>query len=221
MPFSSSSRTREASEKRGGGWVNFCSGLSEKFQDLPLADGGQKLAEAVLLAVVLLPLRIDDGESGKLHHRSLRPEEAVRGGDVHRGLVENGRVHLAGEEAVPDELVEAELVGCQERFDRLGRMGQRRRPDRLVGVLGGPGDLEDPRLGGQIGRIVIALDILPRLVERLGGDADGVGPHVGDQADGTLRAQLDSLVELLGGRSWSFSPKSGASGRPPAGACSS
>ena len=184
----------------------------DQFQDLPLPDIGQELAEAVLLAVLLLALRVDDGESGKLHDRSLRPEEAVGGRDVHGGLVQEGRVHLAGQEPVPDELVETELVGRQVLLDRLGRIGQRRGPDRLVGVLGLPGDLEDPRLGGQVRRIVIVPDVLPRLVDRLGGDADGVGPHVGDQADGPLGAELDPFVEPLGGRHRFFRRKAEPAG---------
>ena len=44
MPFSSSSLTSVASEKRGGGWVNFCSGFSSRSaSSSPFASGGSTL----------------------------------------------------------------------------------------------------------------------------------------------------------------------------------
>ena len=47
-----------------------------------------------------------------------------------------GRGHLTGDEALPDELVEPDLVGVERLADLVGRAQDGRRPDGLVGFLG-------------------------------------------------------------------------------------
>ncbi|MCK7521926.1 MAG: hypothetical protein MZV64_31720 [Ignavibacteriales bacterium] len=42
---------------------------------------------------------------------TLKPDIACR--DVHAGLIEGGAVHLGGNEALPDEVVDGELVVIQ------------------------------------------------------------------------------------------------------------
>jgi len=66
-----------------------------------------------------------------------------------------------------------------------------------VSILGPAGNLEHTRLGGQIAGVIPCMDELPRLFEGLGGNADRVRSHVGDQSDGTLGADFDALVEFL------------------------
>ena len=84
--------------------------------------------------------------------------KAVLAGNVRRKRVEHRRSHLAGDEAVVDEPVEAELIARQGTFDGLGAAGDVRGADGLVGVLRGLAALVDVGLGGQEGLAVGALD---------------------------------------------------------------
>ena len=50
MPFSSSSLTSVASEKRGGGWVNFCSGRSSlQLETIAFGERRQHAGHAVVV----------------------------------------------------------------------------------------------------------------------------------------------------------------------------
>src|SRR5690606_16020735 len=179
---------------------------------LPGLQRGER-GEVVQRAVVALlaGLRVEAGEAVELHDRPGGAEQVEARAGVARGVpaadrevdgrgVVDRRRHLAGDEAEPDELVETELVAVEIVLHGLGRAGRVRGADGLVGLLrallllAGPetrrtGDvavaeaLEGPGAGGRGG---------------LGGDAGGVGPHVGDETDGALAADVDALVELLG-----------------------
>ena len=119
-------------------------------------------------------------------------------GDVDRDLLEARALHLAGQRALPDQLVEPARVGLQgsrEMFRPARGIG---RPDRLVGLLGVLGlGLVDPGRRGQVGVAEAVEHDLAHAGQSFPGDLNAVGPHVGDQADG-LAAQVDALVELLG-----------------------
>jgi hypothetical protein len=127
------------------------------------------------------------------------PRAGLAGADVDARLVEDRRLHLGGEEALPDELVELELVAGQEGLE-AGRVALRRhRADRLVGLL------RALRLLGVDGRPVRHVlgaeldgDDRPRRLLGGGGDVGRVRPHVGDQALGAVRPEVDPLVQLLG-----------------------
>src|SRR5690606_36587814 len=117
-----------------------------------------------------------------------------------RGVVDRGR-HLAGDEAEPDELVEPELVAVEVVLVGLGRACGVRRADGLVGLLRALLLLAGPQ-AGRGGDVALAEALArPVTAGRRGfrRDAGRVGAHVGDEADGALAADVDALVELLGG----------------------
>ena len=162
MPFSSSSLTSVASENRGGGCVKCCSGrVSSSLSVVALLDVGQRRAGLVLVGGVLDRLGVDREEAGELHHLAGRAQLGAARRDVDRRLVEDRRHHLARDEAVPDQRVEAQqivrlalvapaaLAARPQRAHRLRVVLERRRPDRLVRVLRALLRLVDDRLGGQ------------------------------------------------------------------------
>ncbi len=72
-------------------------------------------------------------------------------------------------------------------------------PDGFVGVLGVRRfGFVDVGHGGHEGHAKIALDQGAGFGQGVIGDADGVGTHVGDEADGALGAEFDAFIEALG-----------------------
>ena len=172
----------------------------EELEDLSLGQGGN---HGLLLLFrrrlrLLARLDVDGHEAGELQGRALGAEETPARLDVGRHRVVDGRQHLAGQEALPDQAVERELVLGEKPREGLGLALHRARADRLVGLLGALLGL----VGGRGARQVLApeppRDPRARLVLRLARHPHGVGAHVGDQADGAFAAELDALVELLG-----------------------
>ena len=109
---------------------------------------------------------------------------AVRGGaaDPHRDRLPDGVLHLRGDRAHPDQLVEPELLagqaGLRGRLERLAR-----RADRLVRLLG---VLDLARVGaGRVGEVLGAVELAhlrPGRLDRAVGQRGRVGAHVGDEA---------------------------------------
>ena len=83
----------------------------------------------VFFVLAVLGLFINFQEAVELHHRSgnAEPENVAAGFrvDVDRGLVEHSRIHLRGDKALPDQLVNLEFVFLQILLD-LVRMPRRR-----------------------------------------------------------------------------------------------
>ena len=91
-------------------------------------------------------------------------------------------LHLRGDRALPDQLVELRLVAGEAGLLRRAEL-LARRTDGLVGllrVLGRAG--VDARLVGQVGRAVQLADLRTGRVERGLAQRRGVGTHVGDVA---------------------------------------
>ncbi len=134
MPRSSSSFTSEASLKRGGGSVKCCSGSSDfSVSFCPASSGGSLcLSSSSSSSLTVLGLFVDLEEAVELQHRSgdSEPENfgAGPGINVDRSLVEDGRVHLRSDEALPDQLVNLEFVFLQILFN-LVRVACRRGRD--------------------------------------------------------------------------------------------
>ena len=149
------------------------------------------------LGVFLARLLIDGEPAGEPLHLPDRAEERLARDDVHRRHVELGGRHLAGDEPVPDELVEVELVRLEVRADPFGREVETRRADRFVGVLRRLALAEVARRLRQVVGAERLPDVLAHRVERLGGDARRVGTHVGDEADRAELAEVLSFVEPL------------------------
>ncbi len=142
MPRSSSSFTNDASLKRGGGSVKCCS-ASRAFSVELLAFGQHRqlvLERLVFFVLAVFRLLVNLEEAFELEHRTGNAEAvnviAALGVDVHRGLVEDGRVHLRGHKALPDELVDLEFVFLQILLDLVGMAKRRTGTNGLVRVLG-------------------------------------------------------------------------------------
>src|SRR5438128_2521836 len=135
--------------------------------------------------------------SGELQDLPGGPERGPACLDVRGGLIEHRRHHLAGDEAVPDQLVEPEHVLFEERLHALRRMVERGRPDRLVRVLRALLRLELDRLGGQVLLPPAPCDVLARARDPIGREPDGVGAHVGDQRRLPVVSELHAFVEPL------------------------
>ena len=119
------------------------------------------------------------------------------GGDVHGGAFELGRLHLAGDGAVPDQLVELGLVGFDDaRHLARAALGVGRTDGfvRLLGVLR-LGLIGARRAGDVVGAVVLA-DHAADGGDRFRVHVDAVGPHIGDETD-RLAADVDAFVEPL------------------------
>ena len=79
--------------------------------------GGQIVHRLPLL--LLAPFHIEHVVPVEHEHRAGGPEEVLAEVEVHDGHVVDRRRHLRGDEALPDELVEPELVGLEVRLDLL------------------------------------------------------------------------------------------------------
>src|SRR6185295_8943882 len=171
-----------------------------QLERLALAQRRQHGAFAVgLLARVLVRgLAVDRQEAGALQHLARGAEHVAAVLDVHLGHVEDGGLHLRGDEAVPDQLVELPLVLFEETPDRLRRQVEAGGADRLVGVLRSGLRRIDVRLCGQGVRAVGGGDVLAPAHERLLGHAGRVGAHVGDETGRAAVADLAPFVEPLG-----------------------
>ena len=100
-----------------------------------LAQDGE--AAAILLLVIVLVLGVELEKA--VEANDLTGGAQVDGAasrlrqDVDRGALQLGALHLARHRALPDELVEAELVGREEPAHLVGRAPDVGRADRLVG----------------------------------------------------------------------------------------
>src|SRR4051812_12644506 len=97
-----------------------------------------------LIFVAFIPsIAIDRKETREPHDRSSRSEPVIgffarinegsgSGIDIDGGAVENRGGHLTGNEALPDQCVDLELLRRQERFDAGWVTMWSGRPNRLV-----------------------------------------------------------------------------------------
>ena len=153
---------------------------------------GVLVAVAVELDVVAaLEIDLEEAVEGHDLAGGAQGHGAVGAGDIDRGALEARGFHLAGDRALPDQVVEPALVGLEpgELVRRLGHVG---RADALVGFLGVLGlVLVHARRGRHVGVAVAGADHVAGGHHRLGRHVDAVGAHVGDVA---------GLVEPLGRR---------------------
>ena len=105
--------------------------------------------------------------------------------------------HLAGDEAAPDQLVQPVLLARQVCLNGLGVEPDIAGANGLVRVLRALLLAEMAGLAGIVGRAVAIGDKITRCGQRLLGQAQGVGTHIGDETDGALAADVDALIELL------------------------
>ena len=152
-----------------------------------------------VVGLVVHAFAVDRHETGVGDDRT-GGAKAVAGaaGQIRRDRVQGGRDHLAGDGALPDQLVQRVLIGIEVGADGFRRDRDRGRTDRFVRLLGVLGlGLEQSGAGRHIVRAVALEDQRADLGERLLGEVDRIGAHVGDQTDRTA-AGIDALVQLLG-----------------------
>ncbi len=170
------------------------------------AQGGERVADGerreTALGVVAVPVRVvvdrllvrreeaAEGDHGA-GHRELRVATVGRdGAETDRRGLAPGVGHLRGDGALPDEVVEREVVAAQLAGDLRRRTEHvARRADRLVRLLG---VLHLAVVAARhLGHVVAAVELSglrARGVDRRLGQRRGVGTHVGDVA---------ALVEAL------------------------
>ncbi len=163
-----------------------------------LADDQRRQAALRVVLGVVTPLRVDGREAVEERPGGARAEQVRAGHQVDRRRLELLLLHLAGEGSLPDQAVEAGLVAAQDAGERLRVARERRRADRLVGLLGALGlRAVDPTLRHRVGIAEAGRDHLAGLAHGLAGHRHRVGAHVGDQAHVAVRC-VDALVQLLG-----------------------
>ena len=138
-------------------------------------------------------------KAGKHQHLSRSAEHAFTHVDVHRGGVKFRVHHLAGHGALPNHLVELELVGRQKRLHAFGRAVHGRGADGFVRFLRvfGFGFVHARAVRQEI-RADFVFNIVADFGERVFGQGNAVGTHVGNQADGAL-SHVDAFKKLLRG----------------------
>ncbi len=163
---------------------------------LALLQRGQILARLLLLVLALL---IQGGEALKGHVEAAGLEDIVPGQNIGLGGVQHTVGHLAGNEPLPNQLVELILVRGQGGLHLLRGQADGGGPDGLVAVLGPCPGLVAARLGGQILAAPAAVNEFPRLPDSVLADAQGVSTHIGDKAHSPLALNVHALIQLLGG----------------------
>src|SRR5690606_10793682 len=173
-----------------------------RFQGDPVAGlHGRQLAALVLGVggALVAALLVHRQEPRIDHRRAGHPERMLTAGrQVDGNGIERGGDHLAGDRALPDQLVEPARIIVQVARD-LRRSAQRRsRTHRLVGLLGVLGlRLVEIRLVRDRTGAVITRNDVADLGQCLARQVHRVGSHVADQANGTFLAQRHALVQLL------------------------
>ena len=170
-----------------------------ELDDVAFFHGGQHFF-VVVAGGVVLAFQVDLHEAGHGDGGAGGAQGvAFAAAEVHGHLVDGGVDHLAGDGALPDEVVELVLVGAEIglQFFRRARGGGG--AHRLVGFLGVFGAVG---VGAWAGRDVVGAVALGDEIAQLGdgvvGQGHRVGPHVGDQAHRAV-AGVDAFVELLRG----------------------
>ena len=174
-------------------------------QLLSLVEGGN--AEILLLlglvgvgAVRLIHRLLVHGHiAGEGDGIAAGAEEVALAVKVHGQGRQIGRLHLAGDEALPDELVEAVLIRGQLTAHHSGLDLHAGGTDGLVGILRRGAGLIDAGGLGVVAVAVLLTDEGSGGGLSVGRDAEGVGTHVGDQTlyAAEFRAQIHALVQLL------------------------
>ena len=102
--------------------------------------------------------------------------------------------HLRGDRALPDERVQLVLVRVDLAFELRRQDGGGRRANGFVRFLRVARlGLVDARLFGHGFLAVFLLDDFAHLAHRVDREAQRVGTHVGDEADGAF-AEIDTFI---------------------------
>ncbi len=162
------------------------------------------LERLVFFVLGVLGLLVDLEEAFELQDRTGHAEAVAGvarlrlGIDVDGRLVEDGRVHLRGDKALPDELVDLVLVFLEVLLHRIRMARHRGRTNRLVRLLRRFSRLVGVRRLGQKFLAEVFADQLAHLRQRVVGNLGRVGTHVGDESDRAFfAAQIDAFIQAL------------------------
>ena len=149
--------------------------------------------------LLLAPFHIEHMVPVEDEHRAGGPELVPPEVEVHDRHVVDRRRHLRGDEPLPDELVQPELVGLEEGLDLLGPAADVGGANGLVGVLHAGVLLRavGVRRGRQVRLGVAGADEVPHRRDGRVRHAHRVGPHIGDEADRAVLAHIPALVQVL------------------------
>ena len=141
---------------------------------------------------IIAALDIRTPEAWEVDGLSVGLEQPVLHEQLHAGPLSSGVVHLTGDRALPDQLVELGLIGIQLAGLFEGPKHGPCWANRLVSFLGILCFLRvDAGRSRKIWRTVLGRDQTPGGIDGLLREGHGVGPHVGDPA---------VLVQPLGDR---------------------
>ena len=136
-------------------------------------------------------------KAAELRNRIGGAEEIVPAPEIDRCLLEHRGAHLAGKEPVPDQLIQREHLVIQILLDCFRREPHRRRADCFVRILRRLSLLEGPCLGGKVLFPVIVVDVLARFLHRVVAQPRGIRPHIGDETNAAVIAEVDSFIQFL------------------------
>jgi hypothetical protein len=187
-------------------WSGF-SASPARFQRVARRDLRQALVVLVLGHVVAAFL-VDLEEPVEEDHLARRAQFhlAVAAGHGDRGAFQPRGLHLAGDGALPDQVIKLSLIVLRQ-FQLTGRLGHVGGPDafmRFLRVLGLV--LVDARGWGRSSSRSARRSRRARRCHGLGRHVDAVGPHVGDvpglvetlrRAHGLFRAEAELAGRLL------------------------
>ena len=159
---------------------------------------GQLRQTAVIFAVIVAAFLIHLQEPVEQHHLAVgaQADLAILAADLGHRAFQPGGFHLAGNRALPDQLIQPALIAVgQAQRCRIG--GHDSGPDafmRFLRVLGLV--LVDPGRRGHVFLAEPRFDFGPGFLHGFGRHVDAVGPHVGDMP-GLIKA-LRGGHRLLG-----------------------
>ena len=152
-----------------------------EFQRLALHDLRQALV--VLVHHIVAAFFVDAHETVKQHHLTGGTQHhlLVVRADIDRGALQPGTGHLAGQCALPDQIIKLALIvlGHLQARGVAAHVGGADTFVRFLGVFGFV--FIDARLARHIVLAVAFCDFATRGSHGLGGHVDTVGPHIGDQ----------------------------------------
>ena len=183
----------------GGGLGKVLPGL-HLLEGRPVAGLQPGQGRFLLGGGVVGALLIQGQKAGKRHALSCGAEDPAAAADVRGHGVQHGVGHLAGDEPGPDQLVQPVLVGGEAFFQAFRLQGGIGGADSLVGVLGILFGVEGAGFCRLVFPAELAGDIAAGGSQRLVGDAQRVGTHIGDQTGQAHALQFHALVQLLGHR---------------------
>ncbi len=160
---------------------------------------GRQNTVAFVLVTVIFAFLIDGHEAGKGDGGAVGTQGPMGAGvHIDGDQVHTRRRHLAGDAALPDQIIKAPEIAFEHALQGLRAAGDVRGADGFVRFLGvfGLGLVAARGLGDEFAAVVAA-DKVTDGSDGLFGEVDGVGTHVADEAH-SLVADIDAFVELLG-----------------------